>query len=929
MKGRFSRLWLLAIAIIFFAVPNLFSQNSMNSGVRYEKNVKYVNGYRVVKGDRPPIDLNEVHVSAYESGKILIKFNRDMNKFLSSPEVKANDNRVVTTGNDGFDRLNKAYKISKYRQTISNLYKVDPNSKGHKARHEAWGFDLWYEVTMDNSSNVKQAVADFSALKEIELAEPVYKKRKIEPVEVKPIQKSIQTKTSPNDEFYNLLWGLNNTGQQINNVAGTAGADIAAEAAWEIEKGNSNVIVSVHDGGVQFDHPDLAANMWPNIGPDGTNTIPDDHGTHVSGTIAGITNNEIGIAGIAGGDGSGNGVRIMSLDIFSGSLSTYQGFVYAADNGSSISQNSWGYENPDVYNTPDLEGIYYFNENGGGDALLGGGIVIFAAGNDNDDGKWYPAYDNSTIAVASFDNLGRRSSFSNYGTWVDISAPGTNIASTATGSQYVWMSGTSMACPHVSGVAALVLSKYYGNITKEQLWNAILDGVEDIYAYNPSNIGTLGTGSTSAHKALFEASKRFFPKVLTSEVEVLSAYNANSGGVVIRDGGFPITAKGIVWSKDKNPTLDNCEGFTNDGTGTEKYISELNNLTVNTVYYVRAYATNSQGTSYGESIVFETFAEILVQVVGVNNAPIENAVVTMGEITKNTDNTGMALFYKPRGNHSYSISENTYLTTGGSFYVNTGENLLRAKLLPLNSEGVIIGESNVCYNSETIYRIANIVEEGSWEVVGGRIAKHISENVIIVSWGFSEEQRVLRYRFFNDDDFTLAYQQLVNLDENKVLAAAEKPRIHKKGDIPILICTTPDIEYQWYKDGLPIDGQTQQHFAPRNQPGNYQVQTIDSKQCPNTSSAMDVTAVMELGTIATYPNPSNGDFTINYSSQLTGNGLITVANAQGEVVYQEVVSKPQEILSQRLTLSELPRGIYIVRVSIGNEAPVTSKISIR
>ncbi len=603
MKGRFSRLWLLAIAIIFFAVPNLFSQDSVNRGLRYEKNVKYVNGYRVVKGERPPIDLNEVHVSAYESGKILIKFNRDMNKFLSSPEVKANDNGVVTTGNDGFDRLNKAYKISKYRQTISNLYKVDPNSKGHKARHEAWGFDLWYEVTMDNSSNVKQAVADFSALKEIELAEPVYKKRRIEPVEVKPIQKSSQTKTSPNDEFYNLLWGLNNTGQQINNVAGTSGVDIAAEAAWEIERGNSNVIVSVHDGGVQFDHPDLEANMWPSIGPDGTNTIPDDHGTHVSGTIAGVSNNEFGIAGIAGGDGSGNGVRIMSIDIFDGSLSTYQGYVYAVDNGASISQNSWGYQDPGVYNTPDLAGIDYFNENGGGEALSGGGIVIFAAGNDNDNGKWYPGYYSGTVAVASHTNKGYRSGFSNYGTWVDISAPGSDIASTATDNSYQYMSGTSMACPHVSGIAALVVSEYYGNISKEQLWSALLDGVEDIYVYNPSLTGRLGSGMANASYAIVEAA---LPNVETLEISEVFANEAIGGANFLLDGCVPVTNKGLVWSTKENPTLEECEGYTDEGPGFDSFSSKLFNLEANTSYFLRADAQNSVGTNYGNTVTFST-----------------------------------------------------------------------------------------------------------------------------------------------------------------------------------------------------------------------------------------------------------------------------------------------------------------------------------
>jgi subtilisin family serine protease len=141
----------------------------------------------------------------------------------------------------------------------------------------------------------------------------------------------------------------------------------------------------------------------------------------------------------------------------------YEANVYAADNGAMISQNSWGYNSAGVYNQSALDGIDYFNANGGGTALAGG-LTIFAAGNDNDNGNWYPAYygynDPATLgamAVASTDINDVRSSFSNYGEWVDIAAPGSNIYSTWTGSGYNSISGTSMACPHVSGVASAIV----------------------------------------------------------------------------------------------------------------------------------------------------------------------------------------------------------------------------------------------------------------------------------------------------------------------------------------------------------------------------------------------------------------------------------------------------------------------------------------
>lgn len=928
MKGQFSKLWLLTIAIILVLSTNTFSQPSE----RGEKTVKYVNGFKVVKGERPPINLDEVPESAYEQGRMLIKFSPNMNKFLESPITKANELEYIQTGNERFDKLNKKYKIAQYKQTIIDLYSVDDNSKGHKARHEAWGFDLWYELTMEKTSDIKNAVADFAALEEVEIAEPVYKIRLFEPVEVKydHSKSDDSSKSFPNDNNYNVQWGLNNTGQAIAGSNGVAGVDIAAEKAWEIEKGNPNVIVSIHDGGIQYNHPDLAANMWSNIGPEGSATSPDNHGTHVGGTVAAVTNNSIGVAGVAGGDGTGNGVKLMSIDIFKeGTISTAQGYVYAADNGATISQNSWGYTYSGVYSQAVLDRIDYFNVNGGGGAMSGGGIVIFAAGNDNDSGQWWPGYYSGTMAVASHTNRGTRSSFSNYGDWVDISAPGSQIRSTVIGSSYGYMSGTSMACPHVSGVAALVVSKYYGSITRTQLWNALVEGVEDIYLYNSSSRGLLGSGRTSADKALYEASRRYFPKIDTDTTKATSAFEATSKGVIIRDGGFYITSKGVVWSKSDNPTLQNREGLTNEGGGAGSFTSTITGLQPNTVYYVRAYATNSQGTSYGKVSSFQTFSEITVKVVDESRNPIVNATVQVDNSTQKTNVNGVSNLYKPKGIYGYSISADGYEATGGRFTVGSEENTLNIILISENSTGPSIdGESYVCINSEVIYHISDIPAPGTWEVGGGNVVSIPNDYSVIANWSFTIEDRVLRYRVITDDNYNITYQKSVIVDEEKVLPTTDKPRIHKKGDIPILICTNPDLEYKWYKNGTLVEGETQQHFAPRNQPGSYQVQTTDHRQCPNTSSAMQVTAVMETGTIATYPNPSKGEFTIDFASKSMGSGSITVSNSHGKVVFQETFSKSEQQLSRRLNLTGLPKGIYIVRVYVDNDIPVNSKISI-
>ncbi len=472
--------------------------------------------YNVKRGIRPPIDLEKVSPDSYEKGKLLIKLKPYLHQELDTEYIKAEKSDYVKTGISSLDEINEKIGAVQYKRQLDVLYKVSPASEKYKERHKAWGVHLWREVTFDEKFDVIEAVKMFEALPEIEIAEPVYIIRLIEPVESTPIDLNMdntEIKWAPNDPYYaNNQWHFNNTGQDIGQT-GTPGWDCNAEAAWEIEKGNPNFIVAIIDQGVEYTHPDLAANIWPDIGPEGTNTEAGSHGTHVAGTVSAVTNNSVGVAGLSGGDGSGNGALIMSIDLWGNSGLTNLGMnMYAADNGASISQNSWGYDEPGVYNQSALDGIDYFNDNGGG-AGLDGGITIFAAGNDNDNGQWYPAYYGyndpdvlGAMAVASHDNRGNKSDFSNYGAWVDITAPGTNVASTDVPSDYTFKSGTSMACPHVSGVAALIVSNTQGVLTNEQLWDILVNSVRvDLYDENPGYAGELGIGALDAAAALEEA----------------------------------------------------------------------------------------------------------------------------------------------------------------------------------------------------------------------------------------------------------------------------------------------------------------------------------------------------------------------------------------------------------------------------------------
>ncbi len=517
--SRFSLLFLFFSAFVVLAfAPFSDEKSSQYDELIIENNIKLTPEqakaldehraleakYNVRRGSRPPIDLDKVSKDSYEKGVLRIKLMPWAEKSLDKRFIHAGKNGYVQTGVKALDDINKSIGAHKYERGFDNLYEVaNPgNVKKYEERHQAWGFHLIRDIHFDAKTDVIEAVKQFEQLDQVEYAEPVYKTRLIEPIHEEGRDKNSSTKSSrrndPGSWSHDIEPKLNpddpDYGQQY------AFPLINAPDAWEITTGNPDVVVAVLDEGIEYGHEDLEANIWPGIGPDGTNTDPGDHGTHVGGTVGAVTNNGIGVAGVAGGDGTpDSGVKLMSLNIF-GQQGDYEANVYAADNDAMISQNSWGYGDPGVYNQSALDGIDYFNENGGGTAL-DGGLTIFAAGNDNDDGDWYPAYYGhddpdvlGAMAVASTDVNDVKSNFSNYGDWIDISAPGSNIYSTWTGDGYNSISGTSMACPHVSGVASAIVSITEGLMTNEELWQLLIENVENIDDENPNYIGLLGSG---------------------------------------------------------------------------------------------------------------------------------------------------------------------------------------------------------------------------------------------------------------------------------------------------------------------------------------------------------------------------------------------------------------------------------------------------
>jgi len=297
---------------------------------------------------------------------------------------------------------------------------------------------------------------------------------------VKSVEKNYRFQSlGTNDSYYSKLWAIENEGQEVNGKQGTVDADMDVDKAWDIEKGQHDVVVAVLDTGVDYTHEDLADNMWSGNAHHGYDFAGDDdgnndddpmpdtpydqnghyHGTHVAGTIGAVGGNDLGVVGVV------QNVQIMAVKVFRPKGYAYtndilEGLDYVAkqvDNGVNIvainaSYGGGGGQNGDATD----KAIKKLGEKG----------VVFcaAAGNDSSNIDYNPTYPASydapnIITVAASDQDDKLASFSNYGKkTVEVAAPGTNILSTYPQNKYEFLQGTSMATPQVTGAVALLAS---------------------------------------------------------------------------------------------------------------------------------------------------------------------------------------------------------------------------------------------------------------------------------------------------------------------------------------------------------------------------------------------------------------------------------------------------------------------------------------
>ena len=597
---------------------------------------------------------------------------------------------VTRSGNTQLD----AVVASLGAESISQVFNMAVNAD----RKMAQGLHRWFVVEFDEKNDIQSVAEKFAAMGEVERVQfsTEIKRPKVQCIPVADVDATRIGDPAPfNDPQLPLQWHYNNTGNQKMFYEAKAGEDIGAYGAWKYTAGHNKVVVAVVDEGVKYNHEDLADNMWVNeaelngtagvdddgngyvddiyglnavrlngeiswdicgVDKDGYGTGDSGHGTHVAGTIAAVNNNNLGVAGVAGGTGNGDGVRIMSIQIFDGETNSSieknaKGIEYAADNGASILQNSWGYPSRAIGELVDgdYERLYgvehaaieYFVSTSNCDAMTGG-VAIFAAGNEAQTRADYPGAYNKYISVTAYSPDGLPTTYTNYGLGCNVSAPGGDqsiidgkwedagcVLSTIPaetidpytgklyGTNYGYMQGTSMACPHVSGVAALVLSYALENgiqLTNTKLYEILtssvrniddmLEGTKTYFSYaNGSTFqvplapfkGKMGTGKLDATLAIMNLrGATCIPVVVGKETKI-------EVGKLLGESGIKVTVpRDFVIDDDVRERL----GITAEWFNNDIYVTCANTgIGVITVKYVAGGEAVGGGSTVGGKLI--------------------------------------------------------------------------------------------------------------------------------------------------------------------------------------------------------------------------------------------------------------------------------------------------------------------------------------
>ena len=786
---------------------------------------------------------------------------------------------------------------------VVSMTRLFPDAGIYEARSRKEGLHRWYKLVYDKSVPVTKAQATIENLPVVEICEDVPKIK----------QTATTTNYFFNDKYYNEQWYIINEGTSSLHKAG---ADINVLPLWkEGIYGSPDVVVNVVDGSLSYSHPDLKDNVdytnSYNFVDNSTTLHSVAHGMNVASLIAGVGNNSIGIAGVAGVNAGKNikGTTIINSQVFrikgggdssSGNLdedldgaSDFAAAVkWGADHGAVISNNSWG----NVYDTEEKAkngrtsssmkaAIDYFNKYAGMSAdgttqvgPMAGGVVFFAAGNDN----WaygHPADYEGCIAVGAIGPLGTKSSFSNYGSWVDICAPGGEVLNNSrdemllgafADNNYAYMSGTSQATPLVSGVAALIVAKCGGmGFTREDLIEALLNTADTDAVDQASQIG----GRVNAYEAVHYHDKTASvpnPVTETPSTKINSGKATVSWKIPANSNGDPVYGFRVFYGTDLVSLLTSksIKATTGNHAVGDVISVELTDLNPHTKYYATV-------VSYVSPLVFSANSPIVTFTTLTNRAPVIN--LTSENSTFRSHEQGEFTFEisDPDGdNIDVSVTENMNLTllTDKATYAKVSFNCLDYEP-GYHSFTLTVTDS---YGLSAEKTVSFKVNENSAPVVS-------SVKPILVESLFTSQTLGLGNYFSDADGEDLTYYVSVGVSNN--------------------------ITYSFSKRNDTIN-----LYALDYGIGNIYVKASDARGA-SASATFDVLVREKgVGVIPSYDPSTN---TVSFQTGLTGaSTTVKIYNASGtEVASSSGYSSAFEPIT--VILSDCAPGIYKAVVSYG------------
>ena len=467
----------------------------------------------------------------------------------------------------------------------------------------------------------------------------------------------VQALGDPDDSYFANQWAL---------------TTIGAPQAWDVTTGNPNIKIAILDTGVDQDHPDLASKILSNINFSSSPTVDDvdGHGTHIAGIAAAMTDNGIGVAGV------GYNSNIMNVKVLGDTgAGTYSGLIsgiiWAVDNGADVISMSLGGSS---YSSTLENAVNY--------AWSKGVVVVAAAGNYGSTTPFYPAAHANCMAVAATNGWDVKADWSNYGDWVDVAAPGVIIYATLKDNSYGYMSGTSMAAPHVAGLAALVFTTVSDTNDNGKLNDEVRSRIEATC----DDIGVIGIGAgrINAYEAVSG----------DSTIPPSPPPGTITGTATDAEDGSPIVGA-TVTEGDRTTTTDASGGYT---------ITDIPPGTYQVTASKSGYYSSSLTVtvvSGSQALADFSLTEVILpgSITGSvtdaqDGSPIAGATVTDGTRTATTDSSGeYTVADVPAGDYEVTASKEGYETSPLTVNVISGSTTLaNFSLSEVILPGTIIGQ---------------------------------------------------------------------------------------------------------------------------------------------------------------------------------------------------------------------------------------------